>query len=97
MPAAHRTLMRTRADSVQTTNPHAMEETHYWRSVAGDQLQDHCGRIVGVLNPSDTNPFHPVLFNLHSATRNDLNSRALNEGQLLSGKMIDRGIAAQTI
>ena len=97
MPAAHRTLMYTRAASVQYYKSHAMEETYYWRSVAGDQLQDHCERIIGVLNPSDTNSFHPVLLNLRSAIRNDLNRRALNEGQLLSSKMVGRGIAAQTI
>ena len=97
MAAALRTLMHTRAASVQYYKPHAMEETYYWRTVAGDQLQDHCVRIIGVLNPSDINPFHPVLFNLRTAIRNDLNRRALNEGQLLSDKMVDRGIAGQTI
>ena len=97
MPAAFRTLMHTRAARVQYYKPHAMEETYYWRTVAGDQLQDHCVRIIGVLNSSDTNPFHPVLFNLRTAIRNDLNRRALNEGQLLSDKMVDQRIAAQTI
>lgn len=72
--------MHTRAASVQYYKPHAMEETYYWRTVAGDQLQDHCVRIIGVLNSSDTNPFHPVLFNLRTAIRIDLNRRALNEG-----------------
>ena len=80
MTAANRTLMHTRAASVQYYKPHAMEETYYWRSVAGDQLQDHCEKIIGVLNPSDTNPFHPVLFNLCSAIQNDFNRRELNEG-----------------
>ena len=97
MPAALRTLMHTRAASVQYYKPHAMEGTYYWRTVAGDQLQDHCVRIISVLNPSDTNPFHPVLFNLRTAIRNDLNRRAHNEGQLLSDKMVAQGIAAPTI
>ena len=76
MPAALRTLMRTRAASVQYYKRHAMKEIYYWRTVAGDQLQGHCVRIIGVLNPSDTNSFHPVLFNLSTAIRNDLNRRA---------------------
>ena len=80
MPAAHRTFMPTRAASVQYYKPHAIEETYYWRSVAGDHLQDHCEKIIGVLNPFGTNPFHPVFFNLRSAIQNDLKRRALNKG-----------------
>ena len=74
-----------------------MEETYYWRTVAGDQLEDQCERIIGVLNPSDKNTFHPVLFNLRSAIRDNLNRRSLNEGQLLLGNMVNRGIMAHTI
>ena len=97
MPAAHRTLMHTRAANVQSYKPHAMEETYYWRCTTGDQPQDHCERVIGVLNPSDTNLFHPVLHDLRSAFRKNLNKQALNEGQLLTRQMIDRGIAAQAI
>ena len=97
MPAAHRTLLHTRAASVQSYKPHAMEDTYYWRSITGDQLQDHCERVIGVLNPSDSNPFHPVLYSLRSAIRKNLNSRALNEGQLLTRQMVDRGTATQAI
>ena len=97
MPAAHRTLLHTRAANVQSYKPHAMEETYYWRCIIGDQFQDHCERVIGVLNPFDTNPFHPVLHVLRSAIRKNLNRQALNEGQLLTRQMIDRGIAAQAI
>ena len=55
MPTAHRTLTHTRADHVQHYKPHAMEETCYWRTVAGDQLENLCRRVIDVLNPSDTN------------------------------------------
>ena len=87
MPATLRTLMHSRAASIQYYKPHAMEEIYYWRIVTSKELQAHCVTIIGVFSPSDTNPFHPVLFN----------RRALNEGQLLSDQMIDRGVAAQTI
>ena len=97
MPAAHRTLLHTRAANVQSYKPRAMEETYYWRCIAGDQLQDHCEKVIGVLNPSDTNSFHPVLHDLRSAIRKNLNRQALNEGQLLTRQMVDRGIAAQAI
>ena len=97
MSAAHRTLLHTRAASVQSYKPHAMEDTYYRRSITGDQLQDHCERVIGVLNPSDSNPFHPVLYSLRSAIRKNLNSRALNEGQLLTRQMVDRGTATQAI
>ena len=97
MPAAHRTLLHTRAANVQSYKPHAMEETYYWRCIAGDQLQDHCERVIGALNQSDTNPFHPVLHDLRSAIWKNLNRQALNEDQLLTRQMIDRGIAAQAI
>ena len=97
MPAAHRTFLHTRAANVQSYKPHAMEETYYWRCIAGDQLQDHCERVIGALNQSDTNPFHPVLHDLRSAIWTNLNGQALNEGQLLTRQMIDRGIAAQAI
>ena len=97
MSAAHRTLLHTRVASVQSYKPHAMEDTYYWRSITGDQLQDHCERVIGVLNPSDSNPFHPVLYSLRSAIRKNLNSRALNEGQLLTRQMVDRGTATQAI
>ena len=97
MPTAHRTPLHTRAANVQSYKPHAMEDTYHWRCIAGDQLQDHCERVIGVLNPSDTNLFHPVLQDLRSAIRKNLNRQALNEGQLLTRQMIDRGIAAQAI
>ena len=96
-PLAHRTLLHTRAANVQSYKPHAMEETYYWRCIAGDQLQDHCERIIGVFIKSDTNPFHPVLHDLRSAIRKNLNRQALNEDQLLTRQIIDRGIAAQAI
>ena len=97
MPEAHRTLVHTKAAYVQSYKPHAMEETYFWSCITGDQLLDHCERVIGVLNPSDTNPFHPVLHGLRSATRKNLHKRALNEDQLLTPQMIDRGIAAQTM
>ena len=97
IPAAHRTLMHTRPPNVHYYKPHAMEETYYWKTLAGDQLEDHCERIIGVLNPSDKNPFHPVFFNLRSAIRDDLNRWPLNGGQILLGHMVDRGIMAHTI
>ena len=78
MPAFRRTLMHTRAANVQHYKPRAMEKTYYWRTVEGDQLEDHCETIVGVLNPSDKNQFHPVLFNLRSAIRDNLNRQPLN-------------------
>ena len=96
IPAAHRILMHTKTN-VQYYKPHAMKETYYWRTVAGDQLEDHYERIIRVLIPSDKNPFHPVFFNLRSAIRDDLNRRPLNEGQLLLGNMVDRGITAHTM
>ena len=46
MPAAHRTLMRTKAVNIQYCKPHVMEETYYQRTVAGDQLEDHSARIT---------------------------------------------------
>ena len=97
MSAAHRTLLHTRAANVQSYKPHAMEETYYCRCIAGDQLQDHRERDIGVLNPSDTNPFHPVLHDLRSAIQKNLNRQALNRGQLLTRQMINQGIAAQAI
>ena len=97
MPAALRTLMHTKASNVQSYKPHAMEETYYWRCITGGQLLDHCERVIGVLNPSDTNPFHPVLHGLRAAIRKNLHKRAINEGQLLTRQMIDRGIAAQAM
>ncbi|CAN0352435.1 unnamed protein product [Ascophyllum nodosum] len=97
MSAAHRTLMHTRAAHVQYYKPHAMEETYYWRTVTGGQLEDHCRRVIGVLNPSDTNPFEPILFNLRKSIRDDLNKRALSEGQLLEDHMVNRGIIAHNI
>ena len=96
--AAHYcTLMHTRAAYVQYYKLHVMEEKYDWRTVAGDQIEDHCRRVIGVLNPSDRNPFHPVLFNLRSAIREDLNRQALTEGQLLLDNMASRGITAHTI
>ena len=83
MPAAHRTLMHTRAAHVKYYKPHAMEETYYLRTVAGDQLEHHCGRVIGILNPSNANPFRPVLLNLCTSIREDLDEGALNKGQLL--------------
>ena len=53
MSVAHRTFMHKRAANAQYYRPHAMEETYYWRTVASDQLENHCERIIGVLNPSD--------------------------------------------
>ena len=97
MPVAHRTLMHTRAANIRYYKPHAAEKTYYWRTVAGDQLKDHCEWIIGVLNPSDKNPFHPVVFNLRSAIRDDLNRWPLNEGQLLLDNMVNRGITTHTI
>ena len=97
MPAAHRTLMPTKAANVQSYKPHAMKETYYWRCITGGQLLDHCERVIGVLNPSDTNPFHSVLHGFRAAIRKNLHKRALNEGQLLTRQMIDRGIAAQAM
>ena len=97
MSAAHRTLLHTRAANVQSYKPHAMEETYYCRCIAGDQLQDHRERDIGVLNPSDTNPFHPVLHDLRSAIQKNLIRQALNGGQLLTRQMINQGIAAQAI
>ena len=97
MSATHRTLLHTRAANVQSYKLHAMEETYYWRCIAGDQLQDHCERVIRALNQSDINPFHPVLYDLRSAIWKNLNRQALNEGQLLTRKMIDRDIAAQAI
>ena len=90
MPAAHRTLVHTRAANVQYYKPHAMEDTYYWRTVAGDQLEDHRERIIGALNPSDKKPLHPVLFKFRSAIRDDLNRRPLSEGPLLLPRRQDR-------
>ena len=97
MPAAHRTLMHTRAAHIQYYKPHAMEEIYYWRTIAGDQLEDHCRRVIDVLNPFDTNPFHPVLFSPCTSFREDLNREALNEGQPLLDNMVNRGNIAHTI
>ena len=97
MPAAHRTLMPTKAANVQSYKPHAMKETYYWKCITGGQLLDHCERVIGVLNPSDTNPFHSVLHGFRAAIRKNLHKRAPNEGQLLTRQMIDRGIAAQAM
>ena len=97
MPAVHRTLIHTRATHVQYYKPHAMEETYYWTIIAGKQLENLFERIIGVLNPSDKNPFNPVLFNIRAAVRDDLNMQPLNEGQLLLDDIVNRGITAHTI
>ena len=89
--------MHTRASHVQYYKPHAMKEAYDWRTVAGNLLEDDCKRVIGVLNPSDKNPFHPVLFNLRSPIREDLNIQVLNEDRLFLDCMVNRGITAHTI
>ena len=42
MLGSHRTLMHTRVSHVQHYKPDAIKEIYYWRTVAGDQLEDHC-------------------------------------------------------
>ena len=76
--------------------PHDRRD-YCWRTVAGDQFEDHCRRVVGVLDPSDTNPFHPALFILRTSVWEGLNKEALNEEQLLLDSMVNGDNIAHTM
>ena len=96
LPAAHCTLMHSRAPHVQYHKPHAIVETCYW-SITREQLKDRCWGVIRVLNPSDTNPFYPVLFNLRTSIREVLSKETLNQGQLLENHMVNGGITVHSV